>query len=104
MSVVEIQRNCGKFDKKKVGIEREELLGDESWKNWVFESSHWVSHGGGTEKCRDSNVTFFFLGLEIDIKYNKWEIINEILIRILALMGVFFWPLDLLRSNGLKNV
>ena len=71
-----------------------------------------VSHGGGTmvgerdrEKRRESNITFFFfLGLEIDIKYNKWGIINEILIRILALMRVFFWPLDLLKSNSLKKV
>ena len=94
MSVVEIQQNCGKFV-KKVWIEREELLGDESWKIWVFESSHCLSwrwnNGGGEkdrEKCRDSNVTFF-LGLEIDKKYNKWGIINEILIRILALMSLF---------------
>ena len=56
-----------------------------------FLSRATVSHGGGTEKCRDSNVTFFFLGLEIDIKYNKWEIINEILIKILALMRIFFF-------------
>ena len=41
---------------------------------------------------RESNITFFFfLGLEIDIKYNKWGIINEILIKILALMRVFFF-------------
>ena len=48
---------------------------------------------------RESNITFF-LGLEINIKYNKWAIINEILIRILALIRVFFLLLDLLISNG----
>ena len=51
----------------------------------------------------ESNITFF-LGLKINIKYNKCGIINEILIKILALMRVFFCPLDLLKSNGLKNV
>ena len=56
-----------------------------------------------TYRERESNITFL-LGLEIDIKYNKWGIINEILIRILALMRGFFLPLDLLKSNGLKKV
>ena len=75
--------------------------------------SHTLYHqeDGGGERDRERNVERergsnirLFLGLEIDIKYNKWGIINEILTRILALMMMFFWPLDLLKSNGLKNV
>ena len=74
--------------------------------------SHTLYHreDGGGERDRErnvereSNITSSFLGLETDIKYNKWGIINETLIRILALMMIFFWPLDLLKSNGLKNV
>ena len=50
---------------------------------------------------RESNITLF-LGLEIDIKYNKWGIINKILIKILALIKV--WPLDLLKFNNLKKM
>ena len=75
--------------------------------------SHTLYHqeDGGGERDRERNVerervkyNIFFLGLETDIKYNKWGINNEIIIRILALMRVFFWPLDLLKSNGLKKV
>ena len=70
VSVVEIQQNCGKFV-KKVWIERERNYWVMKAERIEFLSRATVSHGGGTEKCRDSNVTFFFLGLEIDIKYNK---------------------------------
>ena len=74
--------------------------------------SHTLYHkkdgGGETDRERnverESHITFFFLDLEINIKYNKWGIINEILIRILALIRVFFLLLDLLKSNCLKNV
>ena len=44
------------------------------------------------------------LGLEIRIECNKQGIINEILVGMLALMRVFFLPLDLLKSNSLKKV
>ena len=41
------------------------------------------------ERERESNITLF-LGLDIDIKYNKLWIINETLIKMLALMRVYF--------------
>ena len=44
------------------------------------------------------------LGVEIRIECNRQGIINEILVGMLALMRVFFLPLDLLKSNGLKKV
>ena len=53
---------------------------------------------------RERNI-YIFLGLEISMKCHKLGIINEILIRILALIKFFFFlPLDLLKSNGLENV
>ena len=56
------------------------------------------------ERERERIKCILLLGLEIRIECNKQGIINEILVRMLALMMVFFLPLDLLRSNGLKKV
>ena len=55
------------------------------------------SKGNGGEKESRENVYQFFI-LEISMKCHKYEIINEILIRISILMNVFFnnWIYSLL--------
>ena len=49
-------------------------------------------------------IYLFFLGLEICMECNKYGIINEILIRMLVLMSVFFDHWIFSKSNGLENV
>ena len=56
------------------------------------------------KKIREIHIFCVFLGLKIGMECIKQGIINEILIRMLALMKVFFLPLDLLKSNSLKNM
>ena len=59
--------------------------------------------GNGGERESRENV-YQFLVLDIGMECHKYKIINKILIGISALMSVFFLPLDLLKSNSLKNV
>ena len=58
--------------------------------------------GNGGERESRENV-YQFLVLDIGMECYKYKIINEILIGISALMSVFFLPLNLLKSNSLKN-
>ena len=57
---------------------------------------------GWERVSREKNIPIFGIRDGNGILYIR--IINEIFIKISALMSTFFWPLDLLKSNSLVKV